>query len=136
MGAAYGTRLGSRLIGRLFGLPDDESMEAFVTTALATDRSAIKAISNEAASKPLPDGLDQVATPTLAVVGERDTKPAKRTFPLLATTMPDARGAEVPGVGHQWNAEEPTLFSDMVRLWVLEQSLHPSLTEVPGPATA
>ncbi len=130
MGAVYGTRLRSRMIGRLFGLPDAESMTAFVATALATDRSAIKAISSEVASRPLPAGLERVTIPTLAVVGQKDTKPAKRTVPWLAATMPNAKGAEVPGVGHQWNAEEPTLFSDMVRAWVAEQALHPSLVEV------
>ena len=28
------------------------------------------------------------------------------------------RGGIVPGVGHQWNAEKPKLFSDMVRAWI------------------
>ncbi len=135
MGAAYGTRFGSRAIGRLFGLSDAESMEAFVATALATDGSAIRAISSEVASRPLPDGLERINVPTLAVVGDKDTKPARRAVPWLAATMPNAKGAEVPGVGHQWNAEEPTLFSDMVRLWVAEQALHPSLVEVPGATT-
>lgn len=130
MGAAYGTPVGSRLIGRLFGLPDAESMEAFVATAVATDRSAIRAIGAEVASTPLPNGLDRVAVPTLAVVGEKDTKPARRAVPWLVTTMPNARGATVPGVGHQWNAEDPALFSDMVRRWVADRALHPSLVEV------
>lgn len=136
MGAVYGTRLGSRMIGRLFGLPDPESMEAFVATAVATDRSAIRAISSEVASRPLPDGLEHVTVPTLAVVGEKDTKPARRTVPWLAATMPNAKGAQVPGVGHQWNAEDPTLFSDLVRLWVAEEALHPNLVELQGETKA
>lgn len=134
MGAAYGTRFGSRIIGRMFGLPDAESMEAFVATAQATDRSAIRAISAEVASRPLPDGLERVETPTLAVVGEKDMKPAKRTVSLLATAMPNAIGARVPGVGHQWNAEAPTLFSDTVRTWVDEGEPHTKLITV-GPRT-
>lgn len=136
MAAAYGTRLGSRMIGRLFGLRDAASLEAFVATATETDRSAIRAISSEVASRPLPDGLEHVTVPTLAVVGEKDTKPARRAVPWLAATMPNAKGAQVPGVGHQWNAEDPTLFSDMVRLWVAEEALHANLVEVPGETTA
>ena len=132
MGAAYGTGFGSRLIGRMFGLSDGDAMDAFVETASATDRSVIRAINTEVASQPLPDGLEQVTVPTLAVVGEKDTKPAKRAVPWLAATMPEATGARVPGVGHQWNAEEPELFTDMVRLWVTEQAVHPKLVELGG----
>ncbi len=132
MGAVYGTRLGARLIGRSFGLRDAEAIDAFVATAIATDRAAISAIGTEVASRPLPDGLEHVSVPTLAVVGENDTKPARRTVPLLAATMPNAKGAFVPDVGHQWNAERPTLFSDMVRLWAAEQALHPNLVEARG----
>jgi len=135
MAALYGTTFGARLIGRMFGLPDDESMDAFVATAGATDPSAIKAIGAEVAAKPLPDGLDAVEVPTLAVVGEKDTKPAQRAVPWLVAAMPQARGAKVPGVGHQWNAEAPELFNEMVRLWADEQALHPDLVEDRGGRT-
>ena len=130
MASIYGTRFGSRIIGRMFRLPDQESMEAFVATARATDRSAIKAIIAEVSLKPLPDGLDAISVPVLTVVGEKDTEPAKRAVPLLVASIPGARGARVTGVGHQWNAEAPALFSEMVRLWVDEQALHPDLVPV------
>ena len=132
MAAAYGTQIGSRVIGRLFGLTDPASKQAFVATAAATDRAAIKAIGAEVASQPLPGGLERVAVPTLAVVGENDTTPARRAVPLLTATMPNAKGAQAPGVGHQWNAEKPALFTEMVRLWVADQAVHPTLVEVEG----
>lgn len=78
MASIYGTAFGSRMIGRIFGLPAEESMDAFVATAAATDRSAIKAIIAEVSSRPLPDDLARIALPTLAVDGEKDTEPARR----------------------------------------------------------
>ena len=126
----YPTAIGARMIGRAFGMPDQESMEAFVRTAIATNPSAIRAIVSEVSARPLPDKLDTIPVPTLAVVGAKDTSPAQRAVPLLVSTIPGARGAQVPGVGHQWNAEAPELFNDMVRVWVDEQTLHPGLTPV------
>lgn len=129
MAAIYGTSLGARVIGRGFGIPDDESMEAFVATAKATDPSAIRAIVAEVSSKPLPDRLETIPVPTLAVVGEKDTELARDAVPLLVATIPEARGAQVPGVGHQWNAEAPELFTEMVRTWVDDAAVHPDLVE-------
>lgn len=36
---------------------------------------------------------------------------------------PNAVGYAVPGVGHQWNAERPELFTQMVRQWVESQAV-------------
>ena len=130
MAAVYGTSLGARIIGRVFGMPDEESMEAFVATAKATDPSAIKAIVAEVSSNPLPDRLETIPVPVLAVVGEKDTKLARDAVPLLVATIPDARGARVPEVGHQWNAEAPKLFTEMVRAWIDHADMHPDLIEI------
>ena len=132
MATLYGTSFGARLIGRAFGMPDDESMDAFVDTARSTDRAAIKAIVSEVSSRPIPDRLEAIPVRTLAVVGEKDTKLAKAAVPLLVDTIPGARGATVPGVGHQWNAEAPELFTAMVRAWVDEAEVHPNLTVQPN----
>jgi len=130
MAALYGTTFGARLIGRSFGLPDEESMAAFVATAKSTDRATVQEIATEASSKPLPDGLSGVSMPVLAVVGERDTAAPRRGVPRLVETIPGSCGALVPGVGHQWNVEAPEMFSEMVRLWVENERLHPDLVEV------
>lgn len=126
----YGTSSGARMIGRIFGMPDDESMEAFVTTAKQTNRGAIRAIADEVARQPLPDGLGRISAPVLAVVGEKDSAPAKRAVPHLLGAIPNARGARVPGVGHQWNAEAPDLFTEMVRRWVDDGAIDPDLVEI------
>lgn len=63
----------------------------------------------------------------MAVVGERDSLPAKRAVPYLVTTIPGAVGYVACRVGHQWNAEDRNLFSEMVRMWVDSQGIHPAL---------
>ena len=130
MAAAYGTRAGAQAIARMFGMPDQESRDAFVATAHSTSREAIRAIVDEVSEAPLPDGLDAISAPLLAVVGSKDTAAARQAVHLLADTVSGARGARVEGVGHQWNAEAPDLFSDMVRTWVDDRRVDDRLTEV------
>ena len=109
---------GIRLVARILGIPQDESMEAFLDTAMRTDPRALRAVVAEANRAPMPGGLDKVAARVLAVVGERDTAPARRAVRYLHEVIPGAVGCVVPKVGHQWNAEKPKLFSDMVRAWI------------------
>jgi pimeloyl-ACP methyl ester carboxylesterase len=91
---------------------------------------------DEVDERPLPDGLDQVTVPTLAVVGQKDSAPAKRAVPYLTSTIPGAEGRLVPRVGHQWNAENRELFSDMVQRWVESQTVHPALLPWPPAPSA
>jgi pimeloyl-ACP methyl ester carboxylesterase len=114
----YGRPSGARFVARAFGMPDEESQQAFVDTARSTDPAALRLVMDEVARAPLPAGLEDVAVPTLAVVGTKDTKPALRAAPTLQATMKDTRAYLVPDVGHPWNAEQPQLFTDMVRAWV------------------
>jgi pimeloyl-ACP methyl ester carboxylesterase len=109
---------GARQIARMFGIPDDESLEAFMETARLTDPAALRSVTAEVNLALLPPGLETIAAPTLAVVGAKDTAPARRAVPHLQSVIPGAIGRVVPGVGHQWNAEDPALFSAMVRQWV------------------
>lgn len=114
----YNSASGARAIAQMMGIPADESREAFVQTALQTKPQVMQAITSEINRSPLPAGLENVTAPTLAVVGTKDTGPAKRAVPYLVRVMPNASGYLVPDVGHQWNAEQPELFSEMVRAWV------------------
>ena len=120
-------------MAKAFGIPDDESMEAFLGTAERTDPQALEAVLAEVNAAPLPDGLHRITMPLLAVVGEKDTKPARRAVRHLVRVVPRARGRRVKGVGHQWNAEAPDLFSDMVRSWVdagsIDRRLEPLVHE-------
>ena len=121
---------GARLIGRSFGIPDDESMVAFLETARLTSSTALERIAEEVSTAPLPENLSAVDTPTLAVVGSRDTKPALQAVALLQDLIQSASGYVVPEVGHQWNAEEPELFTDMVRSWISDQKVDSRLMPV------
>ena len=129
MAGVYGTRRGARVIARVLGMPDEDSIEAFVETARSTDRSAIASIVAEVSRKPLPDHLERISAPPLAVVGAKDSAPARTAIPELSASVPGARGALGPGVGHQWNAEAPELSTEMVRQWVNDGSVHPDLIE-------
>ena len=61
--------------------------------------------------------------PLLVLVGEKETGPAKRAARQLAATIPSAKGATVPLVGHVWNLQNPILFCDVVRLWGTRQQI-------------
>jgi pimeloyl-ACP methyl ester carboxylesterase len=121
---------GARLTARLIGIPDDESLEMFLETARRTDAGALRRIADEAISAPLPAGLERIRTRTLAVAGMRDTKPARRAVAYLQAAMPHSAGRLVPGVGHIWNAEDPRLFTVMVRAWIDEERIHDRLMPV------
>ena len=118
MARLYGRPVGARLVAALFGIPDDESRDAFLETAARTRPEALRAVMDEVAAGALPAQPEAIAVPTLLVVGERDTGPARAAVPWLAARMPAARGCVVPGVGHQWNAENGALFTEMVSAWV------------------
>jgi len=121
---------GARVVARLFGIPHDESMDAFMQTALQTDPASLRALTDEVSKMPLPQNLEMVTVPTLAVVGEKDTTPAKHAVPYLQEVMPNAVGCVAPGVGHQWNAENQELFSEMIRLWITSQAVNDQLMHV------
>jgi pimeloyl-ACP methyl ester carboxylesterase len=67
-------------------------------------------------------------SPTLVVVGQRETVLAKRAARTLSRSIPGARGAMIPDCGHVWNLEEPDLFAETVRAWVTDAPLPDRLT--------
>lgn len=120
----YSRSWGARMIAILFGIPRDESMKAFILTAAQTDPMSLKKLTKEIFEKPLPDDLDKVTARTLAVAGARDTKIARQAVSYLQDTMPNAAGYIVPEVGHQWNAENTKLFSEMIKLWITLETVN------------
>jgi pimeloyl-ACP methyl ester carboxylesterase len=130
MAGLYSRSWGAGLIAEMLGIPRDESREAFVQTARQTNPAALQAATEEVNRAPLPSGLERVMVPTLAVVGAKDTKPAQVAVPFLCKVMPNAVGYSVPDVGHQWNAEQPELFSEMVRMWVDSRSVIDQLARI------
>jgi pimeloyl-ACP methyl ester carboxylesterase len=131
----YGRRWGAGLAARAFGMPDEESRLAFVDGAGRSDPQALRRIDAELQAGPLP-ALAGLRVPVLAVVGSRDSAPARRFVRELPSVLPDATVRVVAGVGHQWNAEQPLLFSDLVRAWLtggaLPEGVHPPDSEQAG----
>lgn len=69
----------------------------------------------------------RATSPTLVVVGERESWTARRAARQLIRRMEGARGFQVPNVGHVWNLEAPDLFTALVRAWVEATPLPPGL---------
>ncbi|HEY9857241.1 MAG TPA: alpha/beta hydrolase [Stenomitos sp.] len=71
----------------------------------------------------LPDGLAQVAVPTLVVAGELERPVIRQSAQDLVGALPHAQGAIAQGLGHSWNLEDPDRFAAMVRAWLTDQPL-------------
>ncbi|MGD0353981.1 MAG: alpha/beta hydrolase [Dehalococcoidia bacterium] len=69
----------------------------------------------------------QIDMPLLVCVGERENWLAKRIARGLLARFPSARGLVAPGGSHVWCLQFPGLFADMVRAWVTDKLLPPSL---------
>lgn len=122
----YATSWGAPVVARALGMPDEESRAAFVDGAARTSPVALSRIQDELATGAVPS-LDDLRAPTLAVVGSKDSAPARAFVRELPSVAPAATSAVVGGVGHQWNAERPQLFSDLVRAWLTGQPLPPGI---------
>jgi pimeloyl-ACP methyl ester carboxylesterase len=62
--------------------------------------------------------LDRIRAPTLVMHGERDRLVPLAASKLLATQIPDAELAVVPGTGHAFGLEAPQKSLDLLLGWV------------------
>ena len=131
----YARPWGAGVVATAFGLPDDESRAAFLATAAQTPRATLAAVQSEIAGGALPRDPGAITPRSLLVVGERDLSLSRDAVPWLVDRMPNALGFEVPGVGHQWNAEDGQGFTALVRAWIdgtaLPDTLRPLGAAVP-----
>jgi pimeloyl-ACP methyl ester carboxylesterase len=58
--------------------------------------------------------LEQIAAPTLVILGERDTADFHGMADALASRVPNVRKVVLPGVGHMANMEAPNAFNAAV----------------------
>ena len=100
-----------------------EQLDDYVQVARLTSRQAFVKASDDAARFSLPQNLATIRVPTLIVAGENEHPLVKAAIGAIAETLPDGQGAIAPGVGHGWNAENPVLFTAMLRSWFEDQSL-------------
>jgi pimeloyl-ACP methyl ester carboxylesterase len=115
---------------RAMRLPAD-AREVFVRTGLAIRRDTMGRLIDEVYDSPWPDGLETSGVRLLAVAGSRDVRPARRALHVVERRVPGAVVRLAPGMHHQWSAEDPDLFSAMIRRWVLDGVPHPALAPLP-----
>lgn len=112
----------------------DDVYDEYVETARSLTPDTLRRIGAEAYNVQMPPHLGGVPKPTLIVVGEKEVRLMHRSMSILLRTLSRAQGYIAPGVGHGWNGEAPTLFSDMVRAWINDAPLPTALTPV-SPST-
>ncbi len=76
----------------------------------------------------LPTGLDNATMPVLVVVGKREYGIMQQSARELAAALPNARSIMVEvgrttAENHNWNLNNPDLFTHMVHAWATTQSL-------------
>ena len=86
-----------------------EQLADYGRVARMTSRQAFIKASDDAARFSLPQNLAAIPVPTLIVAGEDEHPLVKAALPTIAATLPNGKGALVPGVGHGWSAEKPAI---------------------------
>ena len=114
-------------LARSYGLRGDDA-SLFIETGLGIRRETALAVFDEISAGTPPASIAAIAAPTLVVAGERD-RGAVASLPLL----PRAFRAIAPGVGHQWNLENPQLFNSVVRHWLEHREADRALKAVTPP---
>ncbi|MBD5786866.1 alpha/beta hydrolase [Cellulosimicrobium terreum] len=117
---------------RLLGIPED-AQDQFVRSGLSISRADEERLVREVYGGCWPDGLAGSGVPVLAVAGGRDMRAARTALATIERRVPGAVVRLAPGMHHQWSAEDPQLFSAMVRTWVLDGVAHPDLAPLAPP---
>jgi pimeloyl-ACP methyl ester carboxylesterase len=71
----------------------------------------------------VPAELGKVISPTLIVAGEKEYAITRRSVRDLVAAIPGAQGKIALKMKHNWNMQNPELFSEMVRSWIEEKPL-------------
>ena len=122
-----------RAQARATGVPAD-ARDLFVRSGLAIRRATMERIVADAYGGCWPDGIERSGARVLAVAGGKDVRAARGALATVRRRLPDAVVRLAPGMHHQWSAEDPDLFSAMIRSWVLDGVAHPRLVPLPGRA--
>lgn len=121
-----------RATARAFELPA-EDREVFVRTGLGIAVETERAVVDEVVAGRDLVPLAGVRVPVLAVAGGRDSRRIRSdSLAALAAAIPGARAVVAPGGHHHWNAEQPDLFSAMVREWVQDRRIADGLAPPDG----
>jgi len=100
--------------GRLFQDPDEELVEAAVETFRETGRAVVDRDFRTCHEYDVSDRLEDVETPSLAVVGEHDRLTPPWYHEQLATEMPDCKREMIDDAAHLAMLERPAAFNAVV----------------------
>lgn len=112
-----------------FGVPDDDYAQ-FYASAKKLNVDVFKMVGREALNFRVPDNGAQVDIPVLFVAGENEHPVNVASVTALAEAIPHAAGALAQEGGHMWSAENPTLFTAMIRAWLADAPLPDGLSVV------
>ncbi|MEO1286539.1 MAG: alpha/beta hydrolase [Chloroflexota bacterium] len=93
----------------------------------AMSGDTLRRIAREVHQHRLPVMLQRSEIPLLALLGEYDNKINYQVVRHLVRMMPSAQGRIAPNVGHGWNGENPTLFNQSVRQWLMDETIPDAL---------
>jgi len=71
----------------------------------------------------MPIGLENINTPVLAMIGEKDYTIIRESARNLHNSIPNSEGASALKVGHMWNMENPELFNQVLRCFLNNENL-------------
>ena len=111
------TALVDTMLPKLLGASTQRTQPEVVaaTRQLASSQRSEGVLAALQALRDRPDAtphLQQIAVPTLVLVGEEDTITPPSVAQSLAQAIPGARLVVIPQAGHLANAENPTAFND------------------------
>lgn len=71
----------------------------------------------------MPTGLENINTPVLVMIGEKDYTIIRESAKNLHNSIPNSEGASALKVGHMWNMENPELFNQVLRCFLNNENL-------------
>jgi pimeloyl-ACP methyl ester carboxylesterase len=107
-----------RAQSRAMAFPSDEMRELFQAHVAQVD-FAIHMRPLEAFGRydHLPDGLDAIQVPTLAVCGEREPAAIRRSTEDIARLVPTAEAVVIDGADHGYPWKNSLVFNTLIRSW-------------------
>lgn len=103
-----------RANARALGVPP-EDFEGFAHAARSMAPGTFLRVGDELMHYRIAAGSATSATRVLAVAGENEQQLIVSSLPKVAGAFPRGQARVVPGVGHAWNGEAPSLFAEVVR---------------------
>jgi pimeloyl-ACP methyl ester carboxylesterase len=126
------TGTGARVNARALKIPADRLQGYRHSLRQVSIRSFIAA-NRDGVTFSAPTNTAEIRTPTLLIAGEREHPLIHHSMPALEALLPHAQCRLVRDVGHAWNAEQPDLFTGVVRAWCAQRPLPEELLS-PEPA--